>query len=91
MTGGWDNFADEVAAQSTRHYQRCGVAILLDELPNDQARAAVRAALDSDHVTSAGLARVLRQRCGDIAPSGNTIGRHRGGNCTCRKEPSDEQ
>ncbi len=73
---------EEAQAKTGGRGPRCQVAILLDNLP-EVAAERVRQALDNPTVTNTGLARVLRQRVGDTAPSIWSIGNHRRGNCRC--------
>jgi hypothetical protein len=62
----------------------CGVMIMLASLSPGDADG-ITAALDNPSVTAEGLRRVLTRRIGN-SPSGQTIRRHRLGQCSCKKE-----
>ena len=74
--------ADALAALPPRlpNGPRCTVGAILDKLDDDD-RAALTAALDDDEVQGSGLARLLSSRGHKV--NGNTIQRHRRGDCSC--------
>lgn len=76
-------YEDAVEESADQYKKRgCAVGRLLKRLDADDGRE-LTTALESDHVTSTGLARALRKRYGSSAPSGYTIGRHRREVCGC--------
>lgn len=73
-------FADALAQSEKRPGTQCAIARLVTGLDDDD-RAALQAAFDSDKVTSSTIARALVEMGFKIAP--NTVSRHRRGDCRC--------
>lgn len=81
----WSTFGSEVKTHSARKGPRCGISVLLDELPDDNARQAVRKALADSTLTSMSIYKALKARLGDQVPSHFTIANHRRGACRCEQ------
>ncbi len=81
----WEDFEDEVAATSRPKYAQCGIGVLLKTL-NDKAKVALQSALDNEALSHRAIQRALDKRVGPTAPGAFTIGRHRRGDCSCRRE-----
>lgn len=77
MTTGLDTLATKTPGP---RWQECTVAYALRTLPADKRRL-LRAALDNDSVEHAEIARALRSE--GIHVTGQTVGRHRAGDCRC--------
>jgi hypothetical protein len=74
---------DEIMTLNTaRPNRRCVVAMVLADLPDDDA-ADLRAALDDDSITHKAIAAALIGRGYDVGHNAKQIARHRKRECGC--------
>lgn len=85
MTEDWSNFDTAVKEARIPRGPRCGVAILMDKLPDDGKRAVTEVLNDRSHSVSS-IHRALKARLGDDAPSQFALKNHRAENCACGGE-----
>lgn len=78
----WSSFANEAREATPGKGPRCRVSVLLADLP-EHAQIELRKALDNKLLTSSGIAKALRKRLGETAPSQYSIANHRRGDCRC--------
>lgn len=78
----WSTFGTEVRSRVSQRGPRCGVALMLDDLP-DNAQAAVRRALTDRAITTTAIQDGLKVRGVAPLPSLFTLGNHRRGRCKC--------
>lgn len=83
----WNTFGDDAAVR-TGPNTMCGVArMLADHIP-EQHRAAVRRHIEDPAYQASSVARALKDRLGDRAPTYNIIKVHRQGVCSCKRTDS---
>lgn len=81
----WDDLESELEANKRDSKPKCGVRVMLDELPVE-ALDAVENALARPEFSGRNLYEVLRQKLGAAVPSQWSIGNHRRGACSCGRE-----
>ncbi len=83
----WSTFGEDVTRHRRARGPRCGVTLMLEELP-PEARGPVGRVLADRGITNSAIHKALRERLGDKAPSLFSVANHRRGSCRCE---ADEQ
>lgn len=78
----WSDFGQEVEAVDGGRGPRCAIRVLLDKLPEADARQ-VEKVLNNPAVSHVAIEKAFRSRLGDKAPSEWSIGNHRRDKCRC--------
>lgn len=80
----WSAFEAEVRSNVRPRGPRCGVALMLENLPLGAHEAVLRVLADSS-VTNPAIKRALEDRLGAEAPSIWSFSNHRRGKCACQR------
>lgn len=84
----WDELETEAEKLAIRKGPLCGVANMVQSLPEDAA-IAIRNALANPWLSTTGLRRALVARLGEeVVPTRWVINHHRRGECSCKKGES---
>jgi GTP-sensing pleiotropic transcriptional regulator CodY len=79
----WSDFGTEVKTHTLARGPKCSVSLMLERLPDDARISVNRVLADRHGVTNSAIAKALRERLGENAPSLFSISNHRRGNCRC--------
>jgi hypothetical protein len=85
MDSSWSTFKGEAEDNSSPRGPRCGMATMLEKLPSDAAREAVKKTLADKEISSSAIHKALLARLGKGTPSHFVIANHRRGGCRCEQ------